>query len=132
MKETTVLVYGTLLSSCGNYERCLKPYIGKGAEFLTVAYTKPEHTLVSLGAYPGLIPFKGNTSIRGELYKITSKEVIDRLNMLEGFHGKDNPHNYYDQTEIETNHGKAIAYTLNENYLKHCPIIQSGDWLNRH
>ncbi len=125
-----IFIYGSLRQGFGNH-RWLSSYIGKGAEFLGLSKTTPEHTLVSLGAYPALIPFVGETSIVGEVYRVTSDDVMVSLNTLEGFYSKDNPNNFYNQTVIETEMGPAITYTLTEVYTKRCPTVESGDWSNR-
>lgn len=130
--DQLVFTYGTLRKGFGNYQRCLAPFIGDGAEFIDTFETKPEHTMLNLGGYPGVIPFVGNTSIKGELYRITSSDAIRVLNNLESHYGKGNPDNYYDVTEIETNHGPALMYTLSEDYFKYnLRTVESGDWANK-
>lgn len=126
--DQLVFTYGTLKQGFGNYMHCIKPFIEAGeAEFIESIKTKPNFTMISMGYFPGVI-CKGNTSITGDLFRMKSAAGIRRLNALEGHYGKDDPSNFYNVTEIETEHGPAIMYVLDESYLRRSEPITSGIW----
>ncbi|AST95944.1 butirosin biosynthesis protein BtrG [Niallia circulans] len=81
--------------------------------------------------YP-IVRFRGQEKIRGELYAVTSEELV-RIDKLEGYDPKGKSENEYERVEctVYTDESEATAYTyiagkgfapINE------PII-GGDWL---
>ena len=109
-----VFVYGTLKAGHGNNE------LLKGSEFVGEHVTKPIYTMKNLGGFPGVL-LDGNTSIIGEVYRVTSPTMA-RLDRLEGY-----PH-FYNRTKILTDHGEAWMYYLDANkYASHSDIL-SGKW----
>jgi len=108
-----VFVYGTLKKGRGNH------HLLSQSKFLGTAETLPQYTMVSLGAFPGVIE-NGITQIQGEIYEVNAEQLV-RLDRLEG-----HP-NFYRRDEIETSEGKAWIYLLPPEYLQHTRIA-SGEW----
>lgn len=117
-----VFVYGSLRKGYGNHDRLMKK-----AQFLREAETKPEYTLVSLGAFPAMI--KGTTAIKGELYSV-GLQTLAQLDILEG-----HP-DFYKRTVIKLS-DETDCFT----YIYQLPIeekvlqnftIKSGDWNNKY
>lgn len=115
-----VMVYGSLRKGFGN------SYLLKDSTFVGMVNTRPNYTMVSLGAFPGLIR-KGDTIVIGELYEVDAP-TLERLDRLEG-----HP-NWYVREEIdvagEMGEGRAWAYFLPDEYVKY-KQVQTGDWANR-
>lgn len=73
-----LFVYGTLLSECSNN------YKLKDSKCLGKATTTFEsYQMYSFGYYPAVV-HGGIKKIHGEVYEVTSKEVIDSLDRMEG------------------------------------------------
>lgn len=124
MKDTVlVAVYGSLLSGLGNHGRM----VAAEGELVGETQLDPSFTMVSLGGFPGLIR-GGNISPKVEVYRVKN-ENMPILNRLEGFHGPDDPNNFYNRIEVDTEFGKAFVYTLDDDY-RNRPIVESGDWRN--
>lgn len=111
-----LFVYGTLKSGHGNWNY----YLNNNSKFLGKEVIKGKFTMVSLGGYPGVIPHNIENEIHGEVYEV-SDEVYKGIERLEGY-----PH-YYGRISVETTHGTAEMYILDERYLNH-PIVKSGNW----
>lgn len=114
-----VFVYGTLRHGFGNHRLLLE------SNYLGNHKTEPEYNMVSLGAYPAVLP-NGITSIVGEVYEVND-EVFQRLDQLEGYPS------LYDRMEINTNWGPAWMYFMNDQDLQRfrsrpADVVQSGDW----
>lgn len=118
-KNYLVAVYGTLRHGFGNH-RLLK---NKFSEFLGTERAMFPFRMVSLGGFPGLIPTKEEHQITIEVYRITSDEVEQNLDDLEGY-----PH-FYDKAKINTTWGEADVYILHENKYGNRPDVESGDWV---
>ncbi len=115
-----IFVYGSLMRGESNHSFLsdrLSEYIGKGI-------TKRNYTLYNLGGFPGMV-LGGNNAIVGEIYKICSV-TMTHLDRLEG-----HPQ-FYRRTIIELQSGEKVeTYLLDKGYIRGCPIIGSGSWLNR-
>jgi gamma-glutamylcyclotransferase (GGCT)/AIG2-like uncharacterized protein YtfP len=112
---TRVFVYGSLLSGLGNHR------VIAHAPFLGTARTLRRYTLVSLGAFPGLLE-GGHTAIHGELYAVND-ETLAVLDRFEGHPG------FYVRMPIALARRRpAHAYLLPASRAKRCPAIESGDW----
>lgn len=120
-------VYGTLRNGYGN-NRLLQ---AEGVEFLGEIKTEPKFTMYSLGGFPGVAE-KGNTQLTVEIFKVTNEEVIRRVNNLEGYTGtRNNPSNWYDTCELQTEWGVANMFTMNNLSDRGTNVVESGDWNKR-
>ena len=88
-----IFVYGTRMRGEPNHH-----YLAQ-ARFLGEARTEPAYTLVSLGAFPAMVP-GGQTSVVGELYEI-ERRTLASLDRLEG-----HPH-FYRRCMVRLEHGTA-------------------------
>ena len=112
--NTLVFVYGSLKSEHYNNQLLEK------SEFISVHVTDSELTLVDLGAFPAVVD-KGNTRIRGEIYRVTEK-TFSELDKLEGYP------KYYNRIEILTDFRSVWTYVYQKNSDDY-PIIVSGEWI---
>ena len=118
-----VFVYGTLKEGHGNYQHYLSNSLYHGPHV-----TGPEHQMLNLGAFPGVIYGGGITKIHGEIYEISDK-TLGKLDGLEGYP------DFYDRTRIMTEYGMCFMYILSSNFLNNVPVttrnsavIESGVW----
>ncbi len=118
--ETYVFVYGTLKMGYFN-----NSFLGS-SEFIKNYKTLPIYTMVDAGQFPIVIR-GGNTSIEGEIFKITNLNVLKNIYRLEGFSGtKGSPENFYDIDYVNMSSDKqAIIFVMNDNRAN-LPIIPSG------
>ena len=121
-EEVIFMVYGTLKKGWGNH------VILKDAEFLGTFETEPNYTLYD-GGFP-IVERGGSTSIKGELYKTDDKMAIARTFALEGCSSmqQGNINNWYDFDMIETPHGKAVMFVMNEQQSGRSKALTSGIW----
>jgi len=130
-KGKLVFCYGTLRLNHGNYRGRIEPYILRGeAKHVGKICTEPKFTMHGKRASFPAVTLNGETAIVGDLFEIESEECLKGLDYLEGHYGKDNPKNFYNTTEIETEHGPATMYIL-DNVRDENNVINSGDWENR-
>lgn len=119
-----LFVYGTLLSGKSNWQWALnRPDVN----FLGEQQITGKYTMVSLGAFPGVIP-TGESTIHGEVYEVPD-DVYRSIERLEGYN-VDTNYRFYDKMEIETVYGKAEMYILDESYLQY-KVVESGSWRAR-
>jgi gamma-glutamylcyclotransferase (GGCT)/AIG2-like uncharacterized protein YtfP len=110
-----IFVYGSLMSGFGNHRLLAR------ARLLGPARTVPAFTLISLGAYPGMLA-GGTTSVAGELYEVDA----NTLTALDRFEGV--PH-FYQRLRIRLAGGRvADAYVLPASQRRSYPVIETGDW----
>jgi gamma-glutamylcyclotransferase (GGCT)/AIG2-like uncharacterized protein YtfP len=109
-----VFVYGTLKKGHGNHR------LLEGSKLLGNVITKPMFTMVSLGGFPGVL-LEGSTPIVGEVYEV-DEVTMQHLDYLEGYP------NFYDRTQIHTEHGSAWMYFLGPTYKDSHDIVEDGDW----
>jgi gamma-glutamylcyclotransferase (GGCT)/AIG2-like uncharacterized protein YtfP len=108
-------VYGTLLSGEPNSDLLHR------TDLLGDAFTEPNFTLVSLGAFPAMIA-GGETAVRGEVYAV-DRWTLTALDRLEGHPG------FYRRRTIHLDDGTtALAYLLEPEQTTGRTIITSGDW----
>lgn len=112
-----VFVYGTLKKEFYNHN-VIKRSNGR---FIGDAITDPIFTMVSLGAFPAVIP-NGDTTIKGELYETDSLEFLDRL---EGYPS------FYNRKVVSVKVGDkdylATMYYI-DTIQEHSGIVESGEW----
>ncbi len=112
---TRVFVYGTLLSGEPNHR------VLAGAELLGEARTEPAFDLVSLGAFPAMIP-GGSTAVVGEVY-VVDRGTLAALDHLEG-HPR-----FYRRRRVRLEDGEEVlAYLLSREQAHGRPKITSGNW----
>lgn len=121
MKDETklVAVYGSLRKGFGNH------YLLKDSKYLGEYDTEPIYDMYSISSFPGLVT-GGNTSIKMEVYEV-SKEVLRRLNGLEGFIADHHVNNLYNRISIPTPYGDAYTYIYNCSVVTKVKV-ESGDW----
>lgn len=111
-----IFVYGTLLRGFGNHR------LLASAKFVGEAMTKPQYTMINLGAFPAILN-DGTTALRGEVYDVNA-ETLARLDQLEG-----NGYFYNRQPiELKTKLGKVQAYFLLREISGELKVVSSGDW----
>jgi gamma-glutamylcyclotransferase (GGCT)/AIG2-like uncharacterized protein YtfP len=118
------LVYGTLKAAHGNHRLIAHPT----TKFLGNFVTEPKYTLFD-GGFP-VVERGGDTPITGELYEVEDPETIDDVFCLEGCSSKTqgHPDNWYDVEPIETPHGEAVMFVMDENKSGRRKIVESGIW----
>lgn len=110
-----LFVYGSLKRGYGN-NRLLEK-----SEFIGVAKTKPEFTMIAYGWFPACL-VAGKTIITGEVYDVNDG-VLDRVDRLEG-----HP-TWYQRIRCYTTQGDAWIYTMKpESYVGQAEVIRSGLW----
>lgn len=122
--EKYFLVYGTLKQGHGNNRLLQAP----GVEFVGKVETEPKYTLFD-GGFP-VVERGGNTSIKGELFKVTNPEVVSRVNALEGYSGqRGSEHNWYDTDEVVLPNGiVADMFVMDKGQSRRDRIVESGEW----
>ena len=112
-----LFVYGTLR------EGQMRSSVLSRSKYLGQIKTKPQYTMISLVAFPGLID-NGETAVVGDLYEV-DKMTLTHTDMIEG-----HP-NFYVRSKVELEDGTiAHAYFLPEDEYGMRPMIKSGDWLD--
>ena len=121
MAKSLYAVYGSLRASMGNHR------IISGATYLGTVNSEPKYTMHSYGSFPALID-NGDTSVILEVYEVEDEGMKRSLDNLEGYSGKDNPHNFYNRVEIDTEFGSTFLYLINEKH-PNGEVVTSGDWV---
>lgn len=123
MIKKLVIAYGTLKAKYSNHG-CIAH---ESTKFLGEIETPPIYTLYS-GGYP-IVERDGNTAIKGELYEVNDKRVLERVYNLEGYSGTPGDHNhFYDVDIIDTPYGKAEIFVMNKGVSGREQIVESGVW----
>lgn len=112
-----VFVYGTLKKGKGNHHRILSGYDIK----ITPAWTYGK--LYDLGWYPALT--QGNNKVYGELIEFDDPKILMKIDMLEGYRGKESSFNFYERREIQVFTDKE-EFTTWAYFLNKSKIIDSG------
>ena len=117
-----VAVYGTLKN--GFHNHCA---LGN-SKFLGEIQTDSKFTMRSAGGFP-FVENKGNSSIKVEIYEVTSAKDSENINRLEGFNGikSDSRNTFYDVVEIETIYGTADMFVAACD-VSDLPIVKDGCW----
>ena len=115
-----VFVYGSLMK--GEFNHGLLN--NESTQFIKHGITQRGFTLYDLGGFPGMVK-EGTSAVVGEIYKIDPL-TLNRLDILEG-----HPQ-FYRRSIIELQCGEKVqAYILDYDYVRECPIINSGSWKDR-
>lgn len=122
-KGVLFFVYGTLKEGYGNHAYCLK-----GAQSLGKHVTEPKYTLYN-GGFP-VAERGGKTAVSGELYYTENPNQIKATFGLEGCASQEqgHPNNWYDIDYIETPHGKAVFFVMNEGQSGRGEVLENGIW----
>lgn len=122
MDKTIFAVYGTLKKPYGNH------YLLNGAKFLGTHVTNPNYTLFD-GGFP-VVERGGETAIHCELYETNNPSQIQRVFDLEGCSSQVQGHssNWYDFDRIETPHGEAVMFVMDNGTSGRKSILNSGVW----
>lgn len=119
-------VYGTLKRGFGN-NRLLRDAI-----FLGEHTTEPKYTMYSAGGFP-IVKTGGQTAIKCELFATDNKDIIEDVNSLEGYRGKNDPNNWYDRMTIETKHGPAEMFVMHKTGNERpSAVVETGEWQNQY
>jgi gamma-glutamylcyclotransferase (GGCT)/AIG2-like uncharacterized protein YtfP len=126
------LVYGTLKGNHGNHYIISHPttkFLGK--------FTSPASYTLFDGGFP-VVERGGTTPITGELYEVNDENTRNRVFSLEGcmppdkalsvYDNEHSPDNWYDFDHIDTPHGKAVMFVMNEGESGRSNVIESGIW----
>ena len=120
---TKVAVYGSLRQGMGNHR------LLEGQEFVGTTVTSEKFAMYSLGGFPKVALHGEKVSpIVVEIYNV-NEQGLSRLNMLEGFHGRNSPHNFYDCSPVETGLGEALIYHIDDGYGGTSSLVEDGDWV---
>lgn len=112
-----VFVYGSLMHGFSNHDRLVR----SGAQFIGEDGTAHAFTMLSLGAFPGVLE-NGETAISGELYRVDDETLLD-LDRLEG------APNLYVRKRIVTEAGlHAWMYMLQPAANRSYPVVSGGSW----
>lgn len=118
MGMTKIFVYGTLMKGESNHSML------SGADYLGNYRTQNKWGLISLGAFPALVPH--SVAVEGELYEVDD-DTLSKLDRLEGVeHGmyQRRTINIYDMNTNE--HVEADTYIWNS--LSHHSSIKLRRW----
>lgn len=120
--KTKVAVYGSLRRLLGNHG------LLENSTYLGEEWTGEGYKMISLGGFPGVLLDETAGKIKIEVYEVDAM-TASRLDMLEGYHGENNPNNFYNRETIETVHGDAFIYYINDRYNESTnEIVTTGDW----
>lgn len=114
-----VAVYGTLLSDFHNN------YLLQDSPMISDAKSLFWGTMYSNGGFPILSLDEPASLIKVELYRVTSQEVMDDLDSLEGFPG------WYDRSirTFTTMEGEKVkAWIYHQDKALPLPVVESGCW----
>ena len=87
-----LFVYGTLKKGFANHDRIFAGYDIK----ITSAWTYGE--LYDLGWFPALTA--GRKKVLGEIIEFDDPDILQKIDRLEGYKGKDDPFNFYDRVKV--------------------------------
>lgn len=121
--EAIFFVYGTLKANHGNHR-----VLGRNPEFLGEFTTDPKYTLYD-GGFP-VVERGGNTSIKGELYRVTNSADVASVFGLEGCQSqeKGDANNWYDFDEIKTEKGTAFIFVMDQGQSGRRSVLENGVW----
>lgn len=119
MNEMLMMVYGTLMTRFHNN------ILLEEQTLLGECETKEKYTMF-VNSIPYVYPHSETSTIKGELWKVTGKQAIDRLDSLEG-----HP-DWYNRREIIIIHNgeekKAWLYFMPDESVTSLTIIKNGDY----
>lgn len=114
-----VAVYGTLKAGFSNH-RLMGRSTFMGEDVLD------GFVMYSLGHFPACI--QGEGEIHVEVYSVPDEDMAS-LDMLEGYREEHPESSFYLRGKVDTEHGEAFMYTLNNReYLHGKPPIANGVW----
>jgi gamma-glutamylcyclotransferase (GGCT)/AIG2-like uncharacterized protein YtfP len=126
-----LFVYGTLMRG-----ECRHETLGGSDTVLAVEEAEVTGRLVDCGSYPGFVrdPACGRV-VRGELVRVReTKELLARLDLVEGYLGEGVPGSLYHRTLVEARSGDGVTVTAWIYELvepEGFPDVESGCWRSR-
>lgn len=130
LEHLALFVYGSLMQGLSNHRQ-----LGEASKLTPIPGKVQGHVMVSLGAFPGLIPFE-NFEAFGELYPTEelTPEAFEKL--IEDCDWLESEGSFYTRTivEVTTPYGhtvRAYVYVLDATYLHRHPVVYDGCWQNR-
>lgn len=138
-----IFVYGSLKSGFHNHNYHLN---NDESRLIGPAFIQGPYTMYSLGSFPGVVDDVNcrvdsndrGSIIHGELYEVSSN-VLNSLDILEGYNAEDNSRSFYNRRLVDVHplslqendeeYGECETYFLNEDP-RTCtyPVVASGDW----
>ena len=106
-----VFVYGTLKSGYYNHR------VLRSAKFIETTVKQVPFRMVSLGAFPALVPDNSKHDMTGEVYEVDA-DTMEDLDRLEGFP------TFYSRTQID---GCWVYYLTGHDYSRY-PEVAGGCW----
>lgn len=128
-KNVFVATYGSLRRNMGNFrvnERA-------GGEFVGTGKSKDNIDLFQYcSGFPSisLIHTDAGKPVVVDLFRTTQKGLEGAYDMLEGHHGKGNPHNFYDRTQVQIimDSGEEVTAWIYHIDEQTGPLVEGGDW----
>lgn len=128
-----IFVYGSLRTGFFNYDKYLKGKVLKSE----LGRVKGKLFHMNNKGYPALI--EGDTWVYGEVMTILDYEnVINEMDLMEGYLGVNNKNNEYDRLEMEvdvigkksTEKCYVYYYAMNDKEIfeKNSILIENGNW----
>lgn len=119
-----VAVYGSLRKGMGNHR------IISDNEYVTQTTLSGGYRMVSLGGFPGVMETDNPQSpIIVEVYRVTERSNMQRLDSLEGYRGP-GCNNFYDKKLVTLDNGMtAFIYLLDEANYGNYQEVPNGDWV---
>lgn len=111
-----IVTYGSLRKGHGN-NRLLRDSELKSTEVISIPYR-----MISLGAFPGLIPSEENHDITVEIWEVNDY-TYRSVEALEGWPS------FYQKALVPTSLGEVEVYVLeSQRYQSGYDSVESGDW----
>lgn len=136
MKNINFFVYGSLREGFFNYDKYLK------GKVVSIKPAKLENKIVydmPYKGYPAIM--EGNGTVYGEIMEVIPdiyEEVMEAMDIMEGFKGEGNSENEYHKTLLEAVHlfdetkEECFVYyynpSIDDRFEKEAVFIEDGDW----
>lgn len=116
-------VYGTLKKGFHN------SYLLNGSK-LVGEQELPGFKMFSMGSFPAVnLTDELDSTIKVEVYEVSDPNVLNKVYRLEGYTGeRNNPHNWYDTIEVQTEWGPAEIFYFKEPLDTRASVVASGIW----
>jgi gamma-glutamylcyclotransferase (GGCT)/AIG2-like uncharacterized protein YtfP/cation transport regulator ChaC len=117
-----VFVYGTLRQNEPNHD------FMEGAELVSEPASLSGQLWDTRFGYPAVVLYQQST-VYGELYRITA-ELLQRLDVLEGYYGPEGPNHYerVEQTVFNADKSYSAYIYISPESPAHGVCLKSGDW----
>lgn len=123
-KCNLVAVYGSLRKGMGNHG------VLNGTDFVSTERKELPFDMISLGAYPALLPKEGESLITFELYRMNDVVQLHSLDALEGYNGGSGRYNLYERRIIELEGMEPFwIYYMDDREGYSQGYVDEGDWV---